>query len=396
MARGDKPYKVYRGGRVKGRVPLPTRPAEPRRRDGRKPALPGAPPPRRPTPTRARPRKWARRIWIGVVVLFVLMLVWLVASYFALGAAVQDANKRLGPAALVPQDGLLLSNPTTTLLVGTDHSTTRPDRRGSRRSDSLLLVRTDPKRHRLAYLSIPRDLRVDVPGHGAMKINAAFQLGGPVLASRTIRAFTGLPINHMVVVDFANFERLIDAIGGVDVTVPAPIVSNNFDCPYVTEQRCQRWGGWHFSPGRHHMDGRRALIYSRIRENRLNPAENDLTRGARQQAVLQAITGALLSPGTLAKMPFIADDLMAPLATDFTAGQLFQLGWLRFRSSPDRTLHCRLGGEASTIGGESVLIGSEENRDVIAMFTGRSAAQPPKPGSGPYGPGCAIGSTSLG
>ena len=393
MARGDKPYRVYRGGRVKGRVPLATRPEERRRRDGRERAKPGRVATPRPTP-RSR-RSWARRIWLGLLALFVLLVVWLVASYLALGAAVQDANKRLGPAALVPQDGLLLSHPTIVMLVGTDHST-RADRRGSRRSDSLLLVRTDPKRHRLAYLSIPRDLRVDVPGHGALKVNAAFQLGGPVLTSRTIRAFTGLPIHHMVVVDFANFERLIDAVGGIDVTVPAPIISNNFDCPYATEQRCERWGGWHFSAGRQHMDGRRALIYSRIRENRLNPAENDLTRGGRQQAVLQAITGSLLSPVTLAKMPFIADDLMAPLATDFTAGQLFQLGWLRFRSSPGRTLHCRLGGEASTIGGESFLIASEENRETLAMFTGRSAPQPPKPGSGPYGPGCVLGSARLG
>jgi polyisoprenyl-teichoic acid--peptidoglycan teichoic acid transferase len=391
MARGDKPYRVYRGGRVKGRVPLATRPEKPRRRDGPKPVRAARAPAPRKSPRRRR--SWGRRIWIGILALFVALVAWAVASYLALSASVQDANKRLGPAALVPQDGLLLSNPTTVMLVGIDHAS-RADRRGSRRADSLLLVRTDPSRHRLSYLSIPRDLRVDVPGYGSMKVNAAYQLGGPRLTSRTVRAFTGLPVHHMVVVDFGNFERLIDAIGGIDVTVPEPIVSNRFECPYSPE-RCLRWEGWRFSAGRHHMDGRRALIYSRIRENRLNPAENDLTRGERQQAVLQAMTSRLLSPVTLAKLPLIADDLMAPLATDFTAGQLFQLGWLRFRSSPDRTLHCRLGGEASSIGGESFLIASEENREVISMFTGRSAPQPPKPGSGPFGPGCVVGSATI-
>jgi LCP family protein required for cell wall assembly len=391
MARGDKPYRVYRGGRVKGRVPLATRPEQPKRRDGgRKPVR--AAPAEKPKSPRRR-RSWGRRIWVGILVLFVLLIVWAVASYLALSAGVQDANTRLGPAALVPQDGLLLSNPTTVMLVGIDHAE-RDDRRGSRRSDSLLLVRTDPSRHRLSYLSIPRDLRVDVPGYGALKVNAAHQLGGPRLTSRTVRAFTGLPVHHMVVVDFGNFERLIDAIGGIDVQVPEPIVSNRFECPYSPE-RCERWDGWRFSAGRQHMDGRRALIYSRIRENRLNPAENDLTRGERQQAVLQAMTSKLLSPVTLGKLPLIADDLMAPLATDFTAGQLFQLGWLRFRSSPDRTLHCRLGGEASSVGGESFLIASEENREVISMFVGRSAPQPPKPGSGPFGPGCVVGSATI-
>ena len=79
--------------------------------------------------------------------------------------------------------------------------------------------------------------------------------------------------------------------------MPAPILSNRFDCPYKTAQRCQQWEGWRFAKGKQHMDGRRALIYSRIRENRLDPRETDLTRGARQQAVMQAATAKLTSPG---------------------------------------------------------------------------------------------------
>ena len=96
-----------------------------------------------------------------------LLLVWAVASYLAVRGGVEDANARLPEAveaSLAPQDGLLLSNPTTILLLGTDGDR-RPQRaQASRRSDSIMLVRTDPKRHRIAYLSIPRDLRVDVPG----------------------------------------------------------------------------------------------------------------------------------------------------------------------------------------------------------------------------------------
>jgi polyisoprenyl-teichoic acid--peptidoglycan teichoic acid transferase len=386
MARGEKPYRVYRGGRVKGQVPL-TRRAEDGRRRGPVPVP--KPAARPPAPRRAN---WWRRVGIAIGVIAVLLIVWLVASYFALSSGVQDANKRLGPAALVPQDGLLLSHPTTILLVGTDHGPGKA-RAGANRSDSIMLVRTDPSRHRLAYLSIPRDLRVDVPSYGPNKVNAAFQLGGPRLASRTIRSFTGLPVNHMVVVDFANFEKLIDSVGGITVNVPEPVLSNRFDCPYSTQLRCQRWRGWSFDKGRQHMNGHRALIYSRIRENRLDPSESDITRGERQQAVLQALTGKLLSPGTLMKLPFIGSDLMAPLATDLTAGQLLQLGWLRFRSSGDRTLRCRLGGSASDIGGQSFLVGSEENRNVIAMFAGLAAPQPPLPGSGPFGPGCVVGSS---
>jgi LCP family protein required for cell wall assembly len=383
MARGDKPYRVYRGGRVKGRVPLQRRVEPTSRRDGRRrQERPAAPPP----VTTPKPRRgWGRPIGIGVLILVLLVLAWAVVSYLMLGRAVGDANERLGPVALDDQSGLLMTTPTTTLLLGTDHGP-GAGREGAHRSDSIMLVRTDPDRGRISYLSIPRDLRVDVPGRGFAKINAAYQFGGPDLAVRAIRDFTGLRINHVVVVDFQNFERLIDAFGGVKVNVPEPIVSNRFDCPFSTRERCQRWSGWKFAAGEQEMNGRRALVYSRIRENRLNPAENDLTRGERQQQVVRAIGDELTSFSTLVRLPFLADDLVAPLATDLSAGQIGQLGWVSKRAGA--SLRCRLGGTPTSIGGESFLIGSEENRNVILMFLGSSAPQPPPPGTGLYGPGC--------
>jgi len=322
-----------------------------------------------------------------LVVLLLLVIVWAFASYFALARALDGANQRLGPVALDEQSGLLLSDPATTLLLGADHGR-GAGREGSRRSDSIMLVRTDPGRGRTAFLSIPRDLRVDVPGHGFAKINAAFQFGGPNLSVKTIKGFTGLQVNHIVVVDFPNFEQLIDALGGITIDVPEPIISNRFDCPF-TQERCRTWDGWRFGAGEQTMNGRRALVYSRIRENRLNPAENDLTRGERQQAVVRAIGDEVTSFRTLVRMPFLADDLIAPLATDFSAGQLAQLAWVKVRSGS--TLRCRLGGTPTSIGGESFLIGSEDNRNVILMFLGVAAPQPPPPGTGLFGPGCVGG-----
>jgi polyisoprenyl-teichoic acid--peptidoglycan teichoic acid transferase len=242
----------------------------------------------------------------------------------------------------------------------------------------------------MSYLSIPRDLRVDIPGQGPNKINAAFQLGGPALTMKTVRALTGLQPNHVVLVDFDNFKEVIDALGGVEIDVPKPILSNRFDCPYATDARCQEWPGWRFEKGTQTMDGKRALIYSRVRENRLDPSDTDLTRGERQQAVLEAMTDKLVSPGTFLKLPFVGDDLVKPLTTDLSAGQLLQLGWVRFRSNEGRSLHCRLGGESQSIGGESVIVGGEENSATIAMFTGLSAPQPPPPRT-LYGAGCRVG-----
>ena len=83
-----------------------------------------------------------------------------------------------------------------------------------------MLIRTDPSKHRLAFLSIPRDLRVEIPGHGAAKINAASQLGGPALTLKTVKDLTGLDVNHVAFVDFDRFRELIDSVGGIDVVVP--------------------------------------------------------------------------------------------------------------------------------------------------------------------------------
>jgi len=385
MAEGDKPYRVYKGGRTKGKVPLATRPTRGQAGDG------GAPERQK----RRRPPRWGRRVGLTILLLGVLLVVWLVASYLAFRSGVAEANDRLPQgveAGLAPQDGLVISKPSLIVLLGTDGDSSEA-RADSRRSDSILLVRTDPARHRIAYLSIPRDLRVEIPGFGSYKINAAFQLGGPALALRTIRSLTGLRPNHVALVDFDDFRTVIDALGGVTIDVPKPILSNRFACPYSTEARCQQWEGWRFEAGEQTMDGRRALIYSRVRENRLDPAENDLTRGERQQEVVEAMTDELVGLGTFVKLPFIGADLVKPLTTDLSAGELLQLGWVKFRANSSRALHCRLGGDLSSDGGTSVILGGEENFATIRMFQGLSAPQPPPPGQ-PLAAGCVIGSES--
>jgi hypothetical protein len=88
----------------------------------------------------------------------------------------------------------------------------------------------------------------------------------------------------------------------------------------------------------------------------------------------------------MAKMPLVGDDLTAPLSTDLSTWQLTQLAWVKFRGDDDRAIHCRLGGEDA--GG--ILIPTEENRNVVAMFLGASAPQPPPPGS-LFAPGCRVG-----
>lgn len=391
MAPDEKPYRVYRGGRQKGKVPSATE--RPARSSGtgfslrkKKSTAPGGPDYRGPGARRRR-RPWIRWAGIGVAVLLVLFIVWGVTSYLSFASGVSDANKRLDPnakAQLTKQGGLLLSHSTTVLLLGTDNADVT-GREGDRHSDSIMLMRSDPSHHRMYYLSIPRDLVVPIPGYSTQKINAAFQIGGPALAIKTIHEFTGLPINHVVVVNFAAFKDLINAIGGITVNVTEPIVSNRFDCPYATAAACEKWPGWRFHKGSQHMNGQRALIYSRIRENSKNPADNDITRGGRQQAVMDATLSQLTSVGNLLSMPFDGSKVAKPLTTDMSAWQLVQFGWARFRASAGSSVHCRLGGD---LGGGGTGSPSEDDPATLAMFLGKSAPQPP---TDAFGPGCVVG-----
>jgi LCP family protein required for cell wall assembly len=382
-ASGEKPYRVYRGGRTRGKVPRPQHQPQQPQRDVR----------RRPR----RERSWKRIALWTLAGLIVLLIVWTVAGYFSVRSGVSDANARLQRVApgigtvLKPTSGLLMNNAANTLLIGTDHSDNgQAGRSSDEHSDSLMVLHTDPKSHRLVFLSLPRDLRATIPGYGSSKINAAMQLGGPKLAIRTVEDFTGLPINHVVIVDFGSFVSLIDAVGGIDVNVPENILSNRFDCPYATATRCQQWQGWRFHKGMTHMNGHTALIYSRIRENRLNPADSDISRGVRQQQVMQATLSKLASVGTFFRLPFDGGNLMKPLSTDLSTNEFIQLAWIKFRAGT--TLHCRLGGRDL---GDGYLQPSENNIQVIQELLGNSAPQPPNPADGPFGPGCLSGNAAF-
>jgi LCP family protein required for cell wall assembly len=266
--------------------------------------------------------------------------------------------------------GSLLSDPSTTLVLGSD----RRSDSGPGRSDSILLVRVDPARNRIAELSIPRDLRVTIPGHGDDRINVAYALGGPPLAIRTVQALTGIPINHVVLVDFSGFRELVDALGGVTIDNPEKIISNSFD-----------GHPWRFGRGTLHLDGRHALAYARVRENTANPSDNDLTRGLRQQRVLQAIAHGLASPTTLFHLPSVGRSIGKPLTTDLSANDILELGWRQMRIGS--TLHCHLGGTITSVGGASELIGGDENRRVILAVLGKSAPLAAAPGD-TFAAGC--------
>jgi LCP family protein required for cell wall assembly len=381
-ASGEKPYRVYKGGRQRGRVPLPGS-------DARDPGPSGR-------QVRVRtPWGWKRWTLVVLLVLILLFVIWTVAGYLSVRSGVSSANRRLPPgttAVLAKQNGLLFDSPSNILLLGTDHAENgQAGRSTDQHSDSMMLLRTDPGRGRLTYLSIPRDLGITIDGN-YQKINAAMQIGGPKLAIQTVDQLLGsqLQVNHVVIVDFGSFEKLVDAVGGITVDVPENILSNRFDCPYSTQARCLQWRGWRFEKGQQHMSGHQALIYSRIRENKLNAADTDFSRAQHQQQVMQATLSKLASFSTFLRLPFSGSSLLAPISTDLSTWDFMQLGWAKFRSGS--VVHCRLGGSAT---GNGYITGTEENIQVVQEVLGRSAPQPPAPGTGPFGPGCVTGSQTF-
>jgi LCP family protein required for cell wall assembly len=247
---------------------------------------------------RITPGRVLKYVAIAIVAWLLLSLVLFIVSAQVKQGSVPDSAK-----AALTSGGNMVTSADTVLVIGTD---TRPP--GSKepgantsdagsRSDTIMLWRIGGGVSR--RLSIPRDTVAAVPGHGQTKINAAYAYGGPALAIKTIEQFTGLQINHLILVNFVNFPKFIDAMGGVDVTTPKI-------CSDISGGT--RNGGFslYLSPGTHHLNGIQALTLARTRENKCNLAENDLTRVKRQQQILNAIKSQLTSPGTFFRLPWVS------------------------------------------------------------------------------------------
>lgn len=167
--------------------------------------------------------------------------------------------------------------PQTILLLGSDKRWT-DEKDDPVRSDTMMLVRLNPRRKATTVLSIPRDLMVDIPGYGRAKINDAYGLGGPKLAIETIRNLTGLKIHHVVNVNFKGFRSAINLFDCFYVDVDRRYFNSNSGVPVG-----QRYDAIDIQPGYQRLCGIDALDYVRFRH-----ADTDLVRAARQQDFLRA------------------------------------------------------------------------------------------------------------
>jgi LCP family protein required for cell wall assembly len=311
---GERPYKVYRAG---------PRGLRARLRGEEEPLLPErGGPGREPKPGKPRDA-WSitKRLlkWVAIVV-----VAWLLLSLvlFLVSAQIEKGNLPDSAKSALTSGPNMLFGSANVLIIGTDQRPKGSKEPGANtndagsRSDTLMLWRIGGGTSR--RLSIPRDTVADIPGHGLNKINAAYAFGGPALTIRTVERFTGLKINHVIVVNLAAFPQFINAIGGVDVKTGRVC---------ATISGGVRNGGFSLflRPGSHHLNGNQALVYARMRENTCNPRDNDLTRVAHQQQILNGIKSQLFSPSSFFRLPLASWDAPKVLRTDMGGFTLLSL-----------------------------------------------------------------------
>jgi LCP family protein required for cell wall assembly len=147
------------------------------------------------------------------------------------------------------------------------------------RSDTMMLVRLDPDEEVTSVLSIPRDLKVEIPGHGTAKLNESYALGGPSLTSQTLQELLGIEINHILNATFGGFRKAVSLVGCVYADIDRRYFHSNEGLPVS-----QHYAEIDIEPGYQRLCGQKALDYVRFRH-----ADNDLVRAARQQDFLRAM-----------------------------------------------------------------------------------------------------------
>ena len=208
---------------------------------------------------------------------------------------------------------LVAKDKATVMIMGVDE---RADDVG--RSDTLMIATLDPDKNQAALLSVPRDTRVKIKGHGFDKINAAYAYGGRKLTQETIESLLNTHIDHYIKINVHGFTKIIDALGGIDIDVEKRMY---YEDPWDDD------GGLYIDlqPGMQHMDGKTAITYVRYRDE-----EGDIGRIKRQQNFMKAVMDKLVSPTIIPKLPAIVSAVSDSVETDMSVSEILSfLGTLQ-------------------------------------------------------------------
>ncbi len=204
----------------------------------------------------------------------------------------------------------------------------------SSNTNTMLLVRFKPDNHQINVLSIPRDTLVRLPGVGVAKIDSANWRGGVAFAAQTVsRQLENVPIDRYIRLSRNGFIHLVDALGGIEVTVPKQM-------DYVDNAQHLNI---HFMPGRQKLNGKHMEEYVRFRHDKLG----DIGRVQRQQEVLKAIQRTLLQPETISKLPEILRIAQSNIDTDLSLDEMLAIAHATLTNDRERNNFLMLPGRYS-------------------------------------------------
>ena len=264
-----------------------------------------------------------------------------------------DPTPSAGAVPPPPPTGRCSEDPCNYLILGSDSRTGLTEEElerfgtdkaigGENRADTIMLVHVDPALEKTIILSFPRDLWVDVPGHGFDKINAAFEggieAGGGRLMAQTVANLTGLRVDHVLYVDLVGFQGIVDTLEGVEMCIPA------YNADPATGRIQDPLTGLDIEPGCQRLDGQQALAYVRTRHLPCDTIP-DFARIGRQQQFLRAVINQMLQPEKLIQAPTLIEPILDNMTRDnrFEVGDLIYLvnqlqglttGAAEFRSVP--------------------------------------------------------------
>ncbi|MFN4279503.1 LCP family protein [Thermosynechococcus sp.] len=292
---------------------------------------------------RSRPSPWHTLGWIAafgtvsLVSAFVGMTFVLISPFQGTSHRGQGGLSWLEMMTRGFQYGM--SRPVNLLVLGVDKVLDAPEGSPERfrgRTDTMLLARFNPENGTITVLSIPRDTRVEIPGYGIDKINAANVYGAVNLTVRVVsETLNYTPVDRYIRIDTGAFRELVDLVGGVEVNVPKRMVyTDHTQKLYIDLQ-----------PGLQTLNGEQAEGFVRFRYDELG----DIGRAQRQQMLIKALQKKLTNPVMLTQLPKIYSVLQKYVDTDLTFAELMAIAQFSLRIEPDNLrlilLPGRFGGD---------------------------------------------------
>lgn len=304
--------------------------------------------------------RWTSVLKWSALILALILVVLVACGYVWLKMKESKMKVAAVEQVLDPKVG---GQPVNTLIMGVDTGSVAGEEEGVSRSDIMMLVSVNPANDKAAVISIPRDTRVEIPGQsGYAKINAAYALGGPKLAIDTVKEFTGLDINHFVVMDFESFKHIVDAIGGVRMQIDVPINDK-----YAGE----------LAAGDQVLNGDQALVLVRARHDPKSVPGGDLDRIKNQRKFLQA----MLSTVSHTRNPFriirVVDAASDNIKTDLTFAEMLKLG-RRLQGAGSNLTMTTVPGVSKVVGGVWYYLA--DMTEFQEMLTGFKTEQKVDPG----------------